>query len=92
MRTRVRRLRWPLVRRYCLRRFFLKTRIFLPLSSSPTTPSTLAPDHERRARRHVTVVVADEQDLVEGHLAARFAGIVAVDGDDGAGFDTELAA
>ena len=52
----------------------------------------LGAGHERRARRDVAVVVADEQDLVEGHLAARFAGIVAVDGDDGAGLDTELAA
>src|SRR5687768_7845348 len=47
---------------------------------------------ERRARRHIARVVADEQDLVERHLAACLAGIVAVDGDHGAGFDTELAA
>ena len=42
MRTRVRRLRCPWVRR-TLRRFFLKTRTFLPLSVRSITPTTLAP-------------------------------------------------
>jgi len=46
---------------------------------------------KRRAREDVAGVFLDEQDLVEGHLAAGFAGIVAVDGDDGARLDAELA-
>ncbi len=92
MRTRVKRLRWPFVRRYCLRRFFLKMRTFLPLSRSPTTPSTFAPATNGVPAVTVALIVADEQDLVERHLAARLAGVVAVDGDHGAGFDTELAA
>ena len=48
--------------------------------------------HKRGARGDVAVVVADEQDLVEGHLAARIAGIMAIDRDDGAWLDAELAA
>ena len=67
-------------------------RTFLSLSSSPIDAEHLGAGHERRARRDVAVVVADEQDLVEGHLAARVAGIVAVNRDDGARLDTELAA
>src|SRR6186997_3099290 len=51
----------------------------------------LGAGHERRPRRDVAIVVADEQDLVEGHLAARVAGIVAVNRDDGAWLHTELA-
>ncbi len=92
MRTRVKRLRWPFVRRYCLRRFFLKMRTFLPLSSSPITPSDLGARHERGAGGDVARFIADEKDLVERHFTTGVAGVVAVDGDDGARLDTELAA
>ena len=41
--TRVCSERCPRVRRYCFRRFILKTRIFLPFVSARTTPVTDAP-------------------------------------------------
>jgi len=48
--------------------------------------------HERRTGGHVARVITDEEDLVERNFAAGVAGIVSVDGDDGARLDAELAA
>jgi hypothetical protein len=41
--TRVDCVRWPIVLRSVLRRFILKTRIFLPWVCSSMTPVTVAP-------------------------------------------------
>ncbi len=81
MRTRVSALRWPAVRRYCLRRFFLKMRTFGPRCASTTTPTHLGARHRRRSRLHVAAVGADEQHLIERDFCALFAGAIEFDLD-----------
>ena len=84
-------LRCPRVLRNPLRRFFLNTRSFGPARLAVDHADHLRVGDERRAGDDVARVLFDEQHLVERELRARLAGR-AVDLDDGAGRDLELAA
>ena len=81
MRTRVSALRWPAVRRYCLRRFFLKMRTFGPRCGVDDHAEHLGARHDGRAGRDLAAVGADEQHLIERDLRAFFAGAVELDLD-----------
>ena len=79
MRTRVSALRCPAVRRYCLRRFFLKMRTFGPRCASRTIADHLGAVHGGGAGQHLAAILADHEHLVEGDGLAGFAGAVELD-------------
>src|SRR5690606_18218440 len=63
----------------------------LALAGAVDDADDLGAVHVRRPREHVPGILADEQHLVERDGGAGLAGM-AVDGNDGAGLDAELAA